>query len=69
MIDLGAGIGENTEALVLWRVLIKHLLNDLVENYSLDPNDLEPYMPIHSAILAQKRNEVYYLGYYLKRHP
>ena len=40
MIDLGAGIGENTGALVLWRVLIKHLLNDLVENYSLDPNDL-----------------------------
>ena len=44
-------------------------VKDLVEKYGLNLNDLEPYMPIHPAILAQKQIAVYYLGYYLKWHP
>jgi N-acetyl sugar amidotransferase len=42
---------------------------DLIEKFGLIENDLEPYMPIDPARLAEKRIQVHYLGYYLKWHP
>lgn len=44
---------------------VESLLND----YGLDKNDLEPYMPADPEDLKRVGTEVHYLGYYLKWHP
>ena len=42
---------------------------DLKENFGLDDNDLQPYLPVDPARLTQASVNVHYLGYYLKWHP
>jgi len=42
---------------------------ELKERYGLDANDLVPYLPADPEVLAAKKIEVHYLGYYLKWHP
>ena len=44
-------------------------VGELVQDFGLTHNDLEPYLPISSADLAGQNIEVHYLGYYLKWHP
>lgn len=41
----------------------------LKEQFGVDQNDLQPYLPANPAHLAEKNVEVHYLGYYLKWHP
>jgi len=45
------------------------LVSDLINNYGLEKNDIEPYLPISENVLSEKKIEVHYLGYYLKWHP
>ena len=40
---------------------------DLIENFGLTLNDLQPYLPVADA--SAMGMEVHYLGYYLKWHP
>ena len=40
---------------------------DLIENFGLTLNDLQPYLPIGKKTASEM--EVHYLGYYLKWHP
>ncbi len=42
---------------------------DLKEQFGLDQNDLQPYLPADPNQLTEKKVEVHYLGYYLKWHP
>ncbi len=42
---------------------------ELLEDYSLDRNDLAPYLPANPQSLKEIGTEVHYLGYYLKWHP
>lgn len=42
---------------------------DLKENFGVEDNDLEIYMPVDPQLLSDKNVEVHYLGYYLKWHP
>jgi N-acetyl sugar amidotransferase len=44
-------------------------VSDLKEQFGLDQNDLQPYLPADPHQLAEKKTEVHYLGYYLKWHP
>jgi N-acetyl sugar amidotransferase len=44
-------------------------VSDLKEQFGLDQNDLQPYLPANPNQLAEKKTEVHYLGYYLKWHP
>jgi hypothetical protein len=44
-------------------------VSDLKEQFGLDKNDLQPYLPANPNQLADKKVEVHYLGYYLKWHP
>jgi N-acetyl sugar amidotransferase len=44
-------------------------IGDLKEQFGLDQNDLQPYLPADPNQLAEKKVEVHYLGYYLKWHP
>jgi N-acetyl sugar amidotransferase len=44
-------------------------LNDLRDNFGIDQNDLQPYLPANPNQLAEQHTEVHYLGYYLKWHP
>ncbi len=44
-------------------------LLELREEFGLDANDLEPYLPADPARLEKVGVEVHYLGYYLKWHP
>lgn len=44
-------------------------VKDLLEQYGLCRNDLEPYMPVDPARLKAAGVQVHYLGYYLKWHP
>jgi hypothetical protein len=37
--------------------------------HGVTPRDLDPYLPADPALLAEKRVEVHYLGYYLKWVP
>jgi N-acetyl sugar amidotransferase len=41
----------------------------LKEDFGLDENDLQPYLPVNPDMLNDTRVEVHYLGYYLKWHP
>lgn len=42
---------------------------ELVENYGMDANDLQPYLPVNPEEVEKKNIEVHYMGYYLKWHP
>ncbi len=42
---------------------------DLKEQFGVDQNDLQPYLPADPNLLSEKKIEVHYLGYYLKWHP
>ena len=42
---------------------------DLIENYGIEENDLQPYLPANPEELDRNKVEVHYLGYYLKWHP
>lgn len=44
-------------------------VTDLKKYFGLEQNDLEPYIPANPEVLAEKKIEVHYLGYYLKWHP
>lgn len=43
--------------------------NELVEDYKINPCDLEIYLPESPEKIEKKKIEVHYLGYYLKWHP
>ena len=42
---------------------------ELKDEFELDENDLQPYMPANPNQIAEKKIEVHYLGHYLKWHP
>ena len=42
---------------------------ELESRYGLDALDLDPYLPANPELMAEKKVEVHYLGYYLKWHP
>jgi N-acetyl sugar amidotransferase len=44
-------------------------LSDLKDQFGLNQNDLQPYLPANPVQIEQKGIEVHYLGYYLKWHP
>lgn len=44
-------------------------VSDLRNQFGLDQNDLQPYLPANPDQLRDKNVEVHYLGYYLKWHP
>lgn len=44
-------------------------LDNLKEQFGVDQNDLQPYLPADPNVVAEKKIEVHYLGYYLKWHP
>lgn len=44
-------------------------IDDLISQFGLTLNDLQPYLPIDPEIIEKKKIEVHYLGYYLKWHP
>ena len=44
-------------------------VGSLIDDFGLEPVDLEPYMPEDPARLREIGVEVHYLGYYLKWHP
>lgn len=44
-------------------------VGDLKDQFGLDQNDLQPYMPADPNQISEKGVEVHYLGHYLKWHP
>lgn len=44
-------------------------VNDLKSHFGVHQNDLQPYLPADPNVIAEKKIEVHYLGYYLKWHP
>lgn len=44
-------------------------VKELVQEYGLSHNDLEPYFPVDPHKIADQNIAVHYLGYYLKWHP
>ncbi len=44
-------------------------VSQLLEDYGLNKNDLESYMPANPEDLKRVGTEVHYLGYYMKWHP
>ncbi|MDF2439445.1 MAG: hypothetical protein JWN98_429 [Abditibacteriota bacterium] len=44
-------------------------LADLKNEFGVDENDLQPYLPANPEAIEKKNVEVHYLGYYLKWHP
>lgn len=44
-------------------------VSELKQQFGMDQNDLQPYLPAEPSQLAAKNVEVHYLGYYLKWHP
>lgn len=44
-------------------------LKDLRDEFGVDENDLQPYLPADPNAIAEQKVEVHYLGYYLKWHP
>lgn len=43
--------------------------HDILRDYKLQPNDLEPYLPIDPAVLDRSPIEVHYMSYYVPWHP
>jgi len=44
-------------------------IRDLKDQFGLEQNDLQPYLPADPNQLAERKVEVHYLGYYLMWHP
>jgi len=44
-------------------------ISDLKEQFGLQQNDLDPYLPADPNKIEEKNVDVHYLGYYLKWHP
>lgn len=44
-------------------------INDLIEQFGLEMNDLLPYLPSPAEKVKAHKTEVHYLGYYLRWHP
>lgn len=44
-------------------------LKELQEQFGVDRNELQPYLPANPEEIKKKKIEVHYLGYYLKWHP
>lgn len=44
-------------------------VDDLKSYFGVHQNDLHPYLPADPNVMAEKKIEVHYLGYYLKWHP
>ena len=44
-------------------------LKELQEQFGVDRNELQPYLPANPEEIKKKQIEVHYLGYYLKWHP
>jgi N-acetyl sugar amidotransferase len=44
-------------------------VDDLKEQFGVDQNDLQPYLPANPENLSEQNIEVHYLGYYRKWHP
>ena len=42
---------------------------DLIKQFGIDQNELQPYMPADPIQMAEKNIEIHYLGHYLKWHP
>ena len=42
---------------------------DLKENFGVEQNDLQPYLPPDPGRIAEQKVEVHYLGHYLRWHP
>ena len=42
---------------------------DLKKYFSMEQQDLIPYLPANPNEIEEKKTEVHYLGYYLKWHP
>jgi N-acetyl sugar amidotransferase len=56
---------ENIRKLALGGTTVAELIDD----YGLDLNDLQPYLPVDPDAFAKLKGEVHYLGYYLNWHP
>ena len=77
--EYGNPIADNTSALrseKYFTVEDKHKVNlggvsykELVEDFKVDPVDLEIYMPADQEKIEKRGVQVHYLGYYLKWHP
>lgn len=77
--EYGNPIKDNKKAARDWRYFTGHdksriflggtSVASLRDDYGLNDNDLEPYMPADPAKLERTGTEVHYLGYYLKWHP
>ena len=44
-------------------------IKELRENFGVDQNDLQPYLPANPNQIQEHKIEVHYLGHYLKWHP
>ena len=44
-------------------------IKELRENFGVDQNDLQPYLPANPNQIQDRKIEVHYLGHYLKWHP
>jgi N-acetyl sugar amidotransferase len=44
-------------------------IKELRENFGVDQNDLQPYLPANPNQIEEQKIEVHYLGHYLKWHP
>lgn len=44
-------------------------IDELIGQFGLNVNDLQPYLPADANYLIEKKVESHYLGYYLKWHP
>jgi len=44
-------------------------LADLQDQFGVDSNELQPYLPANPEEIERQKIEVHYLGYYLKWHP
>ena len=44
-------------------------IGELKDQFGLDQNDLQPYLPADPNLILEKGVEVHYLGHYLKWHP
>jgi N-acetyl sugar amidotransferase len=44
-------------------------VNELLSDFGLVENDLDPYLPADAETMRRVGTEVHYLGYYLKWHP
>lgn len=56
---------ENSNRILLGGVSTEELISE----FGVDQNDLNPYLPADRQQLQERKVEVHYLGYYLKWHP